>query len=81
MELHLSRELADKRIFPAIDIMRSGTRHEELLYNADELDVVWRLRKMVADMEEAERMNRLITKLLQTKGNLELLFQVRKATE
>ncbi len=81
MELHLSRELADKRIFPAIDIMRSGTRHEELLYNADEMDVVWRLRKMVADMEEAERMNRLITKLLQTKGNLELLFQVRKATE
>ncbi len=81
MELHLSRELADKRIFPAIDIMRSGTRHEELLYNADELEVVWHLRKMVADMDEAERMNRLITKLLQTKGNLELLFQIRKATE
>jgi len=81
MELHLSRELADKRIFPAIDIMKSGTRHEELLYNADELDVVWRLRKMVADMDEADRMNRLITKLLQTKSNLELLFQVRKATE
>ena len=81
MELHLSRELADKRIFPAIDIMRSGTRHEELLYNPDELDVIWRLRKMVSDMEEAERMNRLITKLLQTKGNIELLFQIRKATE
>jgi transcription termination factor Rho len=81
MELHLSRELADKRIFPAIDIMKSGTRHEELLYNADEMDVVWRLRKMVADMDEADRMNRLITKLLQTKSNVELLFQVRKATE
>ena len=81
MELHLSRELADKRIFPAIDVMRSGTRHEELLYNEEELDVVWRLRKMVADMDEADRMNRLITKLLQTKGNLELLYQVRKATE
>jgi transcription termination factor Rho len=81
MELHLSRELADKRIFPAIDIMRSGTRHEELLYNAEELEVVWRLRRMVADMDEADRMNRLITKLLQTKSNMELLFQVRKATE
>jgi len=81
MELHLSRELADKRIFPAIDIMRSGTRHEELLYNPEEMDVVWRLRKMVADMDEADRMNRLITKLLQTKSNMELLFQVRKATE
>jgi len=81
MELHLSRELADKRIFPAIDVMRSGTRHEDLLYNEEELDVVWRLRKMVADMDEADRMNRLITKLLQTKGNLELLYQVRKATE
>jgi len=81
MELHLSRELADKRIFPAIDVMKSGTRHEELLYNEEELDVVWRLRKMVADMDEADRMNRLITKLLQTKGNLELLYQVRKATE
>lgn len=81
MELHLSRELADKRIFPAIDVMRSGTRHEELLYNEEELDVVWRLRKMVSDMDEGDRMNRLITKLLQTKGNLELLFQVRKATE
>jgi transcription termination factor Rho len=81
MELHLSRELADKRIFPALDIMKSGTRHEELLYNAEEMDVVWRLRKMVADMDEADRMNRLITKLLMTKSNLELLFQVRKATE
>lgn len=81
MELHLSRELADKRIFPAIDIMKSGTRHEELLYNAEELEVVWRLRRMVADMDEADRMNRLITKLLVTKSNLELLFQVRKATE
>lgn len=81
MEIHLSRELADKRIFPAIDIMKSGTRHEELLYNPEELDVVWKLRKMVAEMDEADRMNRLITKLLQTKSNIELLFLVQKATE
>lgn len=81
MELHLSRELADKRIFPSVDIIKSGTRHEELLYSGDELDVVWRLRRMVADMDEAERMNRLITRMYQTKGNLELLMMIRSATE
>jgi len=81
MELHLSRELADKRIFPAVDIVKSGTRHEELLYNPEEMDVVWRLRKMVADMDEAERMNRLITKMYQTSSNLELLMLIQRATE
>jgi transcription termination factor Rho len=81
MELHLSRELADKRIFPSVDIIKSGTRHEELLYNGDEMDVVWRLRKMVADMDDAERMNRLITKMYQTNGNLELLMLIQRATE
>ena len=81
MELHLSRELADKRIFPSVDIIKSGTRHEELLYNGDEMEVVWRLRKMVADMDDAERMNRLITKMYQTNGNLELLMLIQRATE
>jgi transcription termination factor Rho len=81
MELHLSRELADKRIFPSVDIIKSGTRHEELLYNGDELDVVWRLRKMVADMDEAERMNRLITRMYQTTSNLELMMIIQRATE
>jgi transcription termination factor Rho len=81
MELHLSRELADKRIFPSIDIIKSGTRHEELLYNADELDVVWRLRKMVADMDETERMNRLINRMYNSAGNPELLMMIQRATE
>jgi len=81
MELHLSRELADKRIFPSVGVIKSGTRHEELLYNGDEMDVVWRLRKMVADMDEAERMNRLITRMYQTKSNLELLMLIQRATE
>jgi len=81
MELHLSRELADKRIFPSVDIIKSGTRHEELLYNAEEMDVVWRLRKMVADMDEAERMNRLITRMYQTRSNIELLMIIQRATE
>jgi transcription termination factor Rho len=81
MELHLSRELADKRIFPSVDVVKSGTRHEELLYNSEEMDVVWRLRKMVADMDEADRMNRLITRLIQTSSNLELLRIIQRATE
>lgn len=80
MELHLSRELADKRIFPSIDIVKSGTRHEELLYTAEEMDVVWRLRRMVSDMDEAERMNRLISRMVQTKSNAELLMLILKAT-
>jgi transcription termination factor Rho len=81
MELHLSRELADKRIFPSIDIIKSGTRHEELLYNMDEMDVVWRLRKMVAEMVEAERMNRLINRMYSTGSNSELLMMIQRATE
>jgi len=81
MELHLSRELADKRIFPSVDIIKSGTRHEELLYATEELDVVWKLRKMVADMDEAERMNRLITRMYQSASNLELMMLIQRATE
>ncbi|MCB1216642.1 transcription termination factor Rho [bacterium] len=80
MELHLSRELADKRIFPSIDVVKSGTRHEELLYKVDEMDIVWKLRKMVADMDEAERMNRLISRLYQTETNAELLMMIHAAT-
>ncbi|MCB1219243.1 MAG: transcription termination factor Rho [Planctomycetales bacterium] len=80
MELHLSRELADKRIFPSIDVVKSGTRHEELLYKIDEMEIVWKLRKMVADMDEAERMSRLITRLLQTSTNAELLMMIHAAT-
>ncbi|MCB1187606.1 transcription termination factor Rho [bacterium] len=80
MELHLSRELADKRIFPSIDVVKSGTRHEELLYKIDEMEIVWKLRKMVADMDEAERMSRLITRLLQTSNNAELLMMIHAAT-
>ncbi|MEP0813473.1 MAG: transcription termination factor Rho, partial [bacterium] len=80
-EIHLVRELADKRIFPALDLMKSGTRHEELLYAPDEMDCLWQLRKMIAEMDEAERMNRLINKLIKTKSNVELLLQVQKAVD
>lgn len=80
-EIHLMRELADKRIFPAIDLLKSGTRHEELLYNPDEMDCLWQLRKMISEMDEAERMNRLISKLIKTKSNVELLLQVQKAVD
>jgi len=80
-EVHLIRELADKRIFPAVDLLKSGTRHEELLYNAEEMECLWQLRKMISEMDEAERMSRLINKLLKTKSNVELLLQVQKAVD
>lgn len=79
MELHLKRELADQRIFPAIDIIMSGTRHEELLYDPEEMQLIWTLRKMLADMEETERMNRLINRLLSTQSNAELLMIIKRA--
>jgi len=81
MEIHLLRELADKRIFPPIDPIKSGTRHEELLYNSDELDLVWKLRRMISDMDDAERMTRLIGTMYQTKNNVELLLRIHKATD
>jgi transcription termination factor Rho len=80
-EIHLIRELADKRIFPAVDLLKSGTRHEELLYNAEEMECLWQLRKMIAEMDEAERMSRMINQLLKTKKNVDLLVRVQKAVD
>ena len=69
MELQLSRKIAEKRVFPAIDITRSGTRHEELLTSPEELQKMWILRKVVHSMGETEAMEFLIDKLLLTKTN------------
>lgn len=81
MEVHLDRGMADRRIFPAIDVIKSGTRHEELLYTKPEMDVIWRLRKITADLDEAERLTRLITRLVNTKNNAELLMIIHKAAQ
>jgi len=76
MELHLDRRLVDKRIWPAIDINRSGTRKEELLLHPDELDRVRTLRRVLADMHPVEAMELLTTRLRKTKSNAEFLFSM-----
>jgi transcription termination factor Rho len=74
MELHLDRKLADKRIWPAIDINRSGTRKEELLLDKDELKLVWLLRKVLNEMNPVEAMELLVDKMKKTTSNAEFLL-------
>ncbi|HOI57025.1 MAG TPA: transcription termination factor Rho, partial [Phycisphaerae bacterium] len=76
MELHLDRRLVDKRVFPAIDINRSGTRKEELIVNADELKYIYLLRKVLADMNVVEAMELLRNRLERTKTNAEFLLSM-----
>ncbi|HEX9977116.1 MAG TPA: transcription termination factor Rho [Acidimicrobiia bacterium] len=78
MELRLDRKLADKRVYPAIDIEMSGTRKEELLFDPDELNHVWRLRRVLLALEPAAGLELLIDKLKTTKSNAEFLADVAK---
>ncbi|MBQ1331108.1 MAG: transcription termination factor Rho, partial [Desulfovibrio sp.] len=73
MEIYLDRHLADRRIFPAIDINRSGTRREDLLLDEDTLNRVWILRKLLAPMQPAEGMEFLLEKMRATKSNRQFL--------
>jgi transcription termination factor Rho len=73
MEINLDRKLADRRVFPAIDIAKSGTRKEELLLSKKELDRTWVLRKVLNQLSPAEAMELLIDKMSRTKGNEEFL--------
>ena len=73
MELHLSRRLEERRIFPAIDILKSGTRREELLLGEEVTHTMWLLRKVLADMDPAEAMEMLLARLARTKNNKEFL--------
>jgi len=77
MELHLTRKLADKRIFPAIDVSRSGTRQEELLYGKDTLTQVHTLRRMLEMVSEDERTETLLERLKKTKDNTEFLDSLK----
>jgi transcription termination factor Rho len=76
MELHLDRRLADKRIWPALDVTKSGTRKEELLLDPEELKRVWLLRKILTSMNPVEAMEHLIAKVQKTKTNAEFLLQL-----
>ena len=73
MEIYLDRHLAERRIFPAIDINRSGTRREDLLLDEDTLNRVWILRKLLAAMQPAEGMEFLLEKMRATKSNRQFL--------
>src|SRR5216110_618401 len=73
MEIYLDRRLADKRVFPAIDIQRSGTRKDELLLPPEELSRVWVLRKVLSPLSTVEAMELLLSRLTKTKSNMEFL--------
>ena len=76
-ELHLDRRLVDRRIWPAIDISRSGTRKEELLLDPTELKLTYRLRKVLAEMQPTEAMELLISRLAKVKTNAEFLMSMK----
>ena len=78
MELHLNRKIAEKRVFPAIDFNRSGTRREELLTKPDELQKMWILRKIVHEMSEIDAMEFLIDKLSMSKTNDEFFDSMKR---
>ncbi len=73
MEIHLDRKMVDKRVFPAIDINRSGTRKEELLLSKEDLNRVWVLRKVLSQMAPADTMELLLNKMSKTRSNAEFL--------
>jgi transcription termination factor Rho len=78
MELQLDRKLANKRMYPAIDVPASGTRREDLLMDKDELSRVWILRKHMSDMNSVEAMDFLISQMSKTKNNEEFLISMNK---
>ena len=78
MEIHLDRRIAEKRVFPAININRSGTRREELLIDQDELQKVWILRKFLHSMDEMEAMEFVLGRMQTSKTNLEFFDQMKK---
>jgi transcription termination factor Rho len=80
MELRLDRKLADKRIYPAVDIEASGTRKEELLFERMELNQVWKLRRVLLALEPGAALELLIDRLKTTKTNAEFLAEVAKSS-
>ncbi len=80
MELRLSRQLADRRIFPAVDVNSSGTRREENLLSPEEIKIMWRLRRVLSGLEQQQALELLTSKLRDTQSNAEFLLQVQKTT-
>ncbi|WP_402467409.1 transcription termination factor Rho [Isoptericola aurantiacus] len=80
MELRLSRNLADKRIFPAVDVNASGTRREEVLLSRDELGIVYKLRRVMGALDQQQAIELLLGQLKKTQTNVEFLLHVQKTT-
>ncbi|MGD9959531.1 transcription termination factor Rho [Nocardioides sp.] len=80
MELRLRRDFADKRIFPAIDAVQSGTRREELLMTKEETAIVWKLRRVLAALDGQQALELLLERLKKSHSNVEFLMQVQKTT-
>ena len=78
MEIHLDRKLVDKRVFPAIDIQKSGTRKEELLLGPEDLNRVWVLRKVLNPLSAVEAMELLLDKMGKTRSNQDFLASMQK---
>ena len=80
MELKLDRKFADKRIFPAVDVDASGTRKEEILMGPEELNIVWKLRRVLHALDSQQALELLLEKMKGTKSNVEFLMQIQKTT-
>ncbi|MGO9783731.1 MAG: transcription termination factor Rho [Streptosporangiaceae bacterium] len=80
MELRLRRELADKRLFPAVDVDASSTRKEEILMAPDELKIIWQLRRVLHALDPQQALELLMERMRETKSNAEFLLQVQKTT-
>jgi transcription termination factor Rho len=78
MEVHLERRLAERRVYPAINLNKSGTRREELLIKPELLQKIWVLRKLISDMDDIEAMNFIVDKLKSTKNNAEFFELMRR---
>jgi transcription termination factor Rho len=78
MEIHLDRRMAEKRVYPAINVNRSGTRREELLLKPDVLQKVWILRKLLYGLDDLEAMEFLLDKVKATKNNAEFFDAMRR---
>jgi transcription termination factor Rho len=78
-ELRLSRHLADKRIFPAVDVNASSTRREEMLLSPDEVKITWKLRRALAGLEPQQALEVVLGKLKETQSNVEFLVQMQKS--
>jgi transcription termination factor Rho len=80
MEIRLRRDFADKRLFPAIDAVQSGTRREELLMSKEELAIVWKLRRVLSGLDGQQALELLLERLKKSQSNIEFLMQVQKTT-